>query len=170
MYTFVFMWTPALEKDGVTIPHGLIFACFMISCSLGGTLFGLVSGIPAHVLLIGVYVGAAAAMCVPMVTGEPFYIMGAFISFELLVGLFWPGIGTLRSQVVPESCRATVINLFRVPLNLIVCCVLYYQGSMDVGSVFNFCAAFHGLAAVTAVALASSIAANGPTDVARSNV
>ena len=159
MYTFVFMWTPALAKDETTkIPHGLIFACFMIACSLGGTLFGLVASMPAYRLLFFVYAGAAMCMCVPMVTEEPGPIMGAFIGFELLVGLFWPAIGTLRSEQVPEHCRATVINLFRMPLNLIVCGVLYFQGSMDIGSVFKFCAAFHCLALVTSVVLARILA------------
>ena len=31
----------------------------------------------------------------------------------------------LRSQYVPENIRATTLNLFRVPLNLFVCLVLY---------------------------------------------
>ena len=31
----------------------------------------------------------------------------------------------LRSQYVPEGIRATTLNLFRVPLNLFVCLVLY---------------------------------------------
>ena len=29
MYTFVFLWTPALSPNGEKIPHGMIFACFM---------------------------------------------------------------------------------------------------------------------------------------------
>ena len=36
MYTFVFMWTPALTPPGgEAIPHGSIFACFMLACMLG---------------------------------------------------------------------------------------------------------------------------------------
>ena len=31
----------------------------------------------------------------------------------------------LRSQYVPERIRATTLNLFRVPLNLFVCLVLF---------------------------------------------
>lgn len=38
MYTFVFMWTPALKKaaeettgeDNVELPFGLIFSCYMV--------------------------------------------------------------------------------------------------------------------------------------------
>jgi MFS family permease len=163
MYTFVFLWTPALQPDDtVKIPHGLIFACFMIATSLGGTVFGLLSSVmPVHTLLTYLYAIACATMVVPIVSGTDVHIMGAFVVFEMVVGLFWPGIGTLRSQQVPENCRATVINLFRVPLNAIVCGVLYFQGSMHVGDVFKFCAAFHGLALLTSIALHKYIATPG---------
>ena len=30
MYTFVFLWTPALSPNGEHLPHGMIFACFMV--------------------------------------------------------------------------------------------------------------------------------------------
>ena len=49
----------------------------------------------------------------------------AFCVFEFAVGLFWPSMMKMRSQHVPEEMRATVINLFRVPLNMFVCIVLY---------------------------------------------
>lgn len=32
MYTFVFLWTPALSPKGEHLPHGMIFACFMVRC------------------------------------------------------------------------------------------------------------------------------------------
>jgi MFS family permease len=155
MYTFVFLWTPALERDDQpTIPYGIIFACFMIACSLGGTLFGYsASQMPLSRLMRLLYIGAACLMSTPMLTTETMPIFLAFVTFEIIVGMFWPGIGTLRSKYIPEECRATVINLFRVPLNIIVCVVLYNQGSMSVQSVFAACTIFHGLAAVAAVAL-----------------
>lgn len=49
----------------------------------------------------------------------------AFCLFEFAVGVFWPSMMKMRSQHVPEEMRATVINLFRIPLNLFVCVVLY---------------------------------------------
>lgn len=36
MYTFVFLWTPALSPGGEALPHGFIFAIFM-TASLAGT-------------------------------------------------------------------------------------------------------------------------------------
>lgn len=34
MYTFVFLWTPALSPKGEHLPHGMIFACFMVRPAL----------------------------------------------------------------------------------------------------------------------------------------
>ncbi len=161
MYTFVFMWTPALSGEGSErkdIPHGLIFASFMIACSLGGSLFGILEKRwPLPVLARNLFIFSAGTMAVPMLTDSGAMIMAAFLGFEVAVGLFWPCIGTLRSKYVPEDCRATVTNLFRVPLNLVVCVVLYYQGGMTVANVFTFCTVFHLMAAVSAFLLSQTI-------------
>ena len=41
MYTFVFLWTPALSPAGEKIPHGMVFSCFMTACMAGSALTGL---------------------------------------------------------------------------------------------------------------------------------
>ena len=38
MYTFVFLWTPALSPNDEEIPHGFIFAIFMLSSMIGSSL------------------------------------------------------------------------------------------------------------------------------------
>nr|KAJ0193615.1 hypothetical protein LSAT_V11C800415700 [Lactuca sativa] len=47
MYTFVFLWTPTLSPNGEDIPHGFIFATFMLSSMLGSS---LASRLLAHTL------------------------------------------------------------------------------------------------------------------------
>lgn len=37
MYTFVFLWTPALSPNEEEIPHGFIFATFMLASMLGSS-------------------------------------------------------------------------------------------------------------------------------------
>ena len=49
----------------------------------------------------------------------------AFCVFEACVGVFWPSIMKLRSQYVPEGSRSTILNFFRIPVNIFVCVVLY---------------------------------------------
>jgi len=48
-----------------------------------------------------------------------------FCTFEACVGVFWPSIMKMRSQYIPEEARSTIMNFFRIPLNLFVCVVLY---------------------------------------------
>lgn len=40
MYTWVFLWTPALSPRGEKIPHGMVFACFMTACMAGVSVLG----------------------------------------------------------------------------------------------------------------------------------
>ncbi|URE33725.1 hypothetical protein MUK42_07371 [Musa troglodytarum] len=48
-----------------------------------------------------------------------------FCIFEACVGIFWPSIMKMRSQYIPEEARSTIMNFFRIPLNIFVCVVLY---------------------------------------------
>eukprot|EP00760_Papus_ankaliazontas_P013855 PhM_4_TR15910/c0_g1_i1/m.21299 len=155
MYTFVFMWTPALQtaNGDVTIPHGTIFACFMLSCSLGATLYSVLesNGVRHVTMLKGLFAASCAMMGLVCLNDQsPFLITLEFCLFEVGVGVFWPALGTLRSKHIPEAERATIMNLFRVPLNFIVCCVLYFQGSMHFSTVFVVCTAFHLVCVVLA--------------------
>ena len=51
-------------------------------------------------------------------------LLAAFCTFQFLIGLFWPSMMQLRAAMLPEELRATIMNLFRIPLNLFVCIVL----------------------------------------------
>ena len=48
-----------------------------------------------------------------------------FCAFEACVGIFGPSIMKMRSQYIPEEARSTIMNFFRIPLNIFVCIVLY---------------------------------------------
>merc|ERR1719247_3537565 len=54
----------------------------------------------------------------------------AFMIFEFCVGLYFPSIGALKSEVVPEHIRATMYNIYRVPLNAVVVGLLLSHISM----------------------------------------
>jgi len=44
----------------------------------------------------------------------------AFFVFEACVGMYFPSIGSLRSKYLPDQHRAVMMNLFGIPLNLMV--------------------------------------------------
>ena len=173
MYTFVFLWTPALSPRGEDVPHGFVFATFMLCCMIGSSCVGTLQGRrgcgPLNYLGL-VLLLAAASLATPAVlhlagrgaeagveagvgaeTGAKRSIGAAgrmqvlaFCVFEACVGVFWPAMMQLRSVYVPEEVRATVLNLFRVPLNLFVCVVLFNVEMFPL-------AAYFGLASLLAL-------------------
>uniref|UniRef100_A0A6A7FX43 Molybdate-anion transporter n=1 Tax=Hirondellea gigas TaxID=1518452 RepID=A0A6A7FX43_9CRUS len=144
MYIFVFKWTPALGD----VPHGWVFASFMTAVMLGSTIFSYLvrTGHKIERFLIGVFVMASVSLLVPVFVSptklEPgveddaitslntkvtWLRFASFLVFEACVGVFWPSICTMRGSYVPEEVRATLMNFFRIPLNIIVVFVLYQK-------------------------------------------
>lgn len=166
MYTFVFLWTPALSPNGEHIPHGMIFACFMVACMAGSALAGkMMSGKKSiEKYMQWVFAASAVALAVPLVlhvTMEPGVgnissgmsfsgqvQMIAFLVFEFMVGIFWPSMMKMRSTYVKEDYRATIINFFRIPLNLFVCTVLYNVSAFPLWGMFAMCSTFLFLCAI----------------------
>lgn len=162
MYSFVFMWTPVLESaqpDGV--PHGFVFAIFMMSTSLGAAVFGPLSASgPPQSYLAPVFIVSGASLLIALLfPGHAAIIMCAFCVFEATVGIFWPAIGKVRATVVPEQTRTTIINIFRVPLNILVCTVLLMQSHLTPQSTFAICVACHVVCAILTIRLRTVLAA-----------
>ncbi|KAE9546604.1 hypothetical protein FO519_010184, partial [Halicephalobus sp. NKZ332] len=142
MYTFVLEWTPALTEavgEGERIPHGYIFASFMIAVMMGSSLFKLLSNsFETESFMRVVLFISACTLSIPVIfPGNAICIFTAFIVFEVCVGIFWPAMGYLRGKYVPEETRSTTMNFFRVPLNIIVIAILFQNFSMHV--IFEFC-------------------------------
>ena len=142
MYVFVLQWCPAVREAVSTVawgqagaaantPFGKIFSCFMASCLFGSSLFGALQrrGVSTETIAQGMMMVAAGAMAaaVTMVKyasscGEyAFHVLiAAFLVFEACVGMYFPSIGTLRGKYLPDSHRGVMMNIFGLPLNLIV--------------------------------------------------
>ncbi|CAM6128811.1 unnamed protein product [Calypogeia fissa] len=166
MYTFVFLWTPALSPRDESIPHGFIFATFMLSSMLGSSVASRLSGntaLKVEGYMQVVFVVAAGSLLLPVLIGfmvietgpgtEDISFSGrllllGFCIFESCVGVFWPSIMKMRSQYIPEESRSTIMNFFRIPLNMFVCVVLYNVSDFPISGMFSMCAIFLLLAAV----------------------
>jgi len=126
MYIFVFMWTPMLTNltdDGEedNLPFGLIFSTFMVGCMIGSSIFSiLIERIRCEVL--GAYVFLIGSLSMAVIycsSSDTLCIIGMTI-FEVCVGMYFPIMGTMKSEIVPESQRAAIYNVYRIPLNFIV--------------------------------------------------
>ncbi|XP_077869439.1 molybdate-anion transporter-like [Saccoglossus kowalevskii] len=134
MYTFVLEWTPALtppdppevpaglevaadDEVSSTIPHGWIFANFMVAIMIGSSLFKILCkySSPESFMRLVLFIGAISLVVPIVLPNNKEYIFAGFIVFEVCVGIFWPAMGTMRGQYVPEA---------RLPMAIIFkCCV-----------------------------------------------
>ena len=135
MYIFIFLWTPALthienqlKQTANELPFGWIFASFMLCCLLGTISFSKLSqaGVSASKCLVGV-LALAAVSCLAMAYPHISTSGGAcsvqywgMLTYEFAIGAYYPTMSVLKGQLVPEDQRATIYNVFRLPLNLLV--------------------------------------------------
>jgi MFS family permease len=151
MYTFVFLWVPALqtasELEATTlgvkpavVPFGYVFATFMVSVMIGSALFRyLLKSYSVEQMSVGVFAVSALTMMLPIFFINSVVVLNfAFCVFEMCCGMFWPCFGTLRSKFIPEESRSAIMNYFRIPLNIIVVGVLINVGSLPLTTCFKF--------------------------------
>ena len=129
MYLFVFLWVPALEivtAKGTVLPFGIIFSAFMVCMSFGSLIYGIVSSsssggcsdsdsgpaestVKRHASLASVTCAAAALALVTSALSTSLAIrFWAFCAFEATVGMYFPIMGTLRGNLIPDEARASV--------------------------------------------------------------
>ncbi|XP_069693858.1 molybdate-anion transporter-like [Periplaneta americana] len=138
MYTFVFLWTPVLEP--LRPPLGIVFSCFMLCIMIGSSIYSFLVARNytaeqllkmSVILALTSFILSAVAMkmvsVLPQNTGE--YTQCAFVSFllyEISVGMYFPAVGYLKSQIIPEQHRASIANWYRVPMNIFTCLSLVW--------------------------------------------
>ncbi|XP_072962824.1 uncharacterized protein [Typha angustifolia] len=167
MYTFVFLWTPALSPNEEDIPHGFIFATFMLSSMLGSSIASrLMTRVTLRVesYMQIIFAVSGFTLLLPVITnflvppsstvkggsisfGGCIQLFG-FCIFEACVGIFWPSMMKMRSQYIPEEARSTIMNFFRIPLNLFVCVVLYNVNAFPITIMFGMCSIFLFMASI----------------------
>jgi hypothetical protein len=54
----------------------------------------------------------------------------------------------MRSQYIPEEARSTIMNFFRIPLNIFVCLVLYNVDAFPMTVMFGMCSVFLFVASI----------------------
>jgi MFS transporter, MFS domain-containing protein family, molybdate-anion transporter len=119
----------------------------------GSSLFSILVGrFSVEKLGVGIFaVGAIAMISVALHINETVSFMGMNV-FEVCVGTYFPVMGTMKGSIVPESKRAAIYNLYRIPLNLIVVISLLADPEPAVAFAINF--VMLSVAAVLQVVLA----------------
>lgn len=142
MYTFVFLWTPALANSGA-IPHGIVFSTFMAMVCIGTTIFKCFSAQVEFLPYVIFGISAISCGLTVISMGNTTWVFSSFMAFELACGIMFPTYGSLRSKYVPDEHRTTIMNIYRIPLNLFVVLVLLNKRFMSLQVVFGICCATH---------------------------
>ncbi|KAF9578803.1 Molybdate-anion transporter [Lunasporangiospora selenospora] len=150
MYTFVLLYTPALETSvkntsGSTAPFplGYLFSAMMFSTMVGSLGFKFMSSntLKPDMVLSMALIAAGASFClITMSAYSSTHTVIAFLLFEFTTGLYFPSIGTLRAQTIPEQNRTGVMAFLRVPMNFAVCAILLRVDTLPVSQIFQICA------------------------------
>ena len=171
LHVFVFIWTPALEKRKDAdqtisgfVPHGVVFSLFMTCKMLGSMTYSILSSVQRkrhHTNVNGcggdnnntsiaqtrkslryVFLAAAISFFWTVVFKESYFVaLFAFCAFEFGLGVYWPAMAVLRGELVPNSLRASVTSVFRVPLNVLVVMLLTTAGRASERALLLCCAA-----------------------------
>jgi len=157
MYMFVLQWPPAMtaaiakQFGASATPYGTIFSCLMTSCLVGSSIFGISNklSIPTETsTTVMLSVATISMMTAALSTSSLLPLMMSFFAFEACVGMYFPSIGTLRSKYVPDSHRSVIMNLFGIPLNLMVVIVFLFLKYLGVSGSLMVSAGTLGVATV----------------------
>ena len=136
---FNFMWTPLLEGTiKSNINPGAIFIMFMLARLIGSEIFdGSKKILKTNTFFISIIVNVTAA-----VTFISEYEIPSFrtrllllIYFDGLSGIFTPLMSSLKSQMIPEKHRTTIMTFFRIPYALFSILALFGSQYVSTGQI-----------------------------------
>lgn len=149
---FMFLWTPLLEETAGSLIHpGSCFVLFMLARLCGSELYdGLkkVLKTNTYILSIIITVTGTLSFYLEYQIRSFGFILVMLMYFDGLSGLLFPLMSSLKSQMIPEKLRTTIMTFFRIPIN--VCCILTLFFSQYI-STSGICLICFGIMLVSAV-------------------
>lgn len=137
MYLFIFIWTPALES--IKPPLGLVFSSFMLALMIGSKIYSLLlknnTLDPRKLLHLSTFLASFSFLVCSLAISDlfisylPYTIMTCYIFFiiyEVSIGIYYPSMNYLKSQVIPEKIRVTISNVIKIPSNIFICLALLW--------------------------------------------
>ncbi len=131
MFLFIFFWSAALKNardasgNSSELPFGLIFSSFMCTMLAGSAIYGRLRSrqkaaqTPSDILLAVVVVVSCCLGAVVNMRDERLMFF-AFCIIEGCIGIYFPAMASLKSQLVDDDIRGRVYSVLRAPLNIFV--------------------------------------------------
>jgi MFS transporter, MFS domain-containing protein family, molybdate-anion transporter len=130
MYLFVFFWSAAIVSARKSAgsddapPFGLIFACFMCGMMAGSMIFnGSTSrGVAdtSSLLQTTLAIASTALLSAIVLMSHEYLVFWMFCLVEVCVGMYYPSMNFLKSNIIEDASRAKIYNFMRIPLSVFV--------------------------------------------------
>jgi MFS transporter, MFS domain-containing protein family, molybdate-anion transporter len=143
-FMFAFAALPVINSVHRTkseLPATYLFACIMTSALVGSLSFNImmVKKRFRHIRLLSLVLLGANFVCYrlarPKNERSTFWMANMF---GLLIGLYYPCIGTLKARLIEEGIRSTVFSLVRAPVYLyVIAQLLLNQGTPTMVRMFQ---------------------------------
>ncbi len=138
---YLFIWTPILQDStDKQINIGYVFTCFVIALILGTTLFEIFMIYLRSEYYISITISLLAELILFFLI---FYVENFLVRMILLAGINGisgfvnPLNSIIKSKILIEKHRATLMSIFRIPLNFFVIIVLISLRYMNPFLVIN---------------------------------
>jgi hypothetical protein len=139
---YLFAWTPILQNSTITgINVGFIFTCFVTTMIIGTKIYEIFM----IYLRCEYYLSISMSLLIELILFFfVSYIDSFLVRFSLLCmingvsGFFCPLNSIIKSRILVEKHRATLMSIFRIPLNLYVIVVLVSLKFMNPFQVIYF--------------------------------
>lgn len=149
---FMFMWTPLLEETAQSLIHpGSIFVCFMLARLAGSELFqGIKKTLKTNTYILSIFITVTGTLSFyfEYVFNSFNFIFIMLIYFDGLSGLLFPLMSSLKSQMIPEKLRTTIMTFFRIPINISCILTLFFSSYI---STYQICLICFGIMLISAV-------------------
>lgn len=136
---WIYIWTPLLEETTSKIVNvGVIYACFMFAKLIGCEFYqGLKKILKSNTFLITLFLTITGAIS--------FYLEYHFnkfnirlislIYFDGTLGAFQPLMSSLKSLMIPEGQRSTIMTFFRLPINIVNVFTLFFSTYLTISQI-----------------------------------
>ncbi|KAI1124734.1 hypothetical protein F5Y10DRAFT_23218 [Nemania abortiva] len=146
MNLFLFYWMPALSslhKSSGELPYGIIHSSFMAASMAAALAFNIIMDkriVRYSRLLVGVLFAAVFGFVKLAAAKTETGAFWLFCLLEACRGMFAPGVGYLKANLIDDDARATVYSAMRTPFDvLVVVSLLVAKDNTNLDGVFTTC-------------------------------
>lgn len=135
----LYIWTPLLEESTNKIINvGIIYACFMFAKLIGCEFFqGMKQTLKSNTYFIALFITitSAVSLYIDYYFNKFNIRLVSLIYFDCTLGAFHPLMSSLKSLMIPEGSRSTIMTFFRVPINICSIVTLFFSTSITISEI-----------------------------------